>query len=313
MVRRWVLSLQRDGRIVRQGNENKEIQIYRYVAKGIFDSFLWQIQEQKLTYISQVMTGKAITRTVDEMSETVLDASEIKAVATGNPLLADKMRLDNEIAKLRMLQSSYLNERELLKRSIDQIYPSMIKSGEQHMATLQEDIQRYKDNDPDEFSIVIDGKEYTERSKAGEVFESATFLYMRSPDFVEIGEYKGFKISVRKSELAYGSLQLRLDGKGHYDLLVDPSTQIGSIRRLENKISQLPEMLQEVAEEVQETKEKMESAEEQIKQPFSHAQELQEKVLRQQEIQSEIEASLTKEKEHSSIIEKEDGFEIDIS
>lgn len=285
---------QRDGRIVRQGNENKEIQIYRYVAKGTFDSFLWQIQEQKLTYISQVMTGKAITRTVDEMSETVLDASEIKAVATGNPLLADKMRLDNEITKLRMLQSSYLNERELLKRSIDQIYPSMIKSGEQHMATLQEDIQRYKDNDPDEFSIVIDGKEYTERSKAGEVFESATFLYMRSPDFVEIGEYKGFSFSVRKSELSYGSLQVRLHGKGHYDLLVDPSTQIGSIRRIENKINQLPEMLQEAAEEVQETKEKMESAKEQIKQPFSHAQELQEKVLRQQEIQSEIESSLNK-------------------
>ncbi|MBO6420069.1 SNF2-related protein [Enterococcus gallinarum] len=285
---------QRDGRIVRQGNENKEIQIYRYVAKGTFDSFLWQIQEQKLTYISQVMTGKAITRTVDEMSETVLDASEIKAVATGNPLLADKMRLDNEITKLRMLQSSYLNERELLKRSIDQIYPSMIKSGEQHMATLQEDIQRYKDNDPDEFSIVIDGKEYTERSKAGEVFESAAFLYMRSPDFVEIGEYKGFSFSVRKSELSYGSLQVRLHGKGHYDLLVDPSTQIGSIRRIENKINQLPEMLQEAAEEVQETKEKMESAKEQIKQPFSHAQELQEKVLRQQEIQSEIESSLNK-------------------
>jgi N12 class adenine-specific DNA methylase len=297
---------QRDGRIVRQGNENKEIQIYRYVAKGTFDSFLWQIQEQKLTYISQVMTGKAITRTVDEMSETVLDASEIKAVATGNPLLADKMRLDNEIAKLRMLQSSYLNERELLKRSINQTYPAMIKSAEQHVSILQEDIQRYEENNPKEFAITIDGKKYTERSKAGEIFESATLLYMRSPDFVEMGEYKGFKFSVRKSELAYGSLQLRIEGRGHYDLLVDPSTQIGSIRRIENKINQLPEMLQEAKDEVVETKEKMESAKEQIKQPFIHAQELQEKVLRQQEIQSEIESSLSKKTDTQAITDEKE-------
>lgn len=252
------------------------------------------------------MTGKAITRTVDEMSETVLDASEIKAVATGNPLLADKMRLDNEIAKLRMLQSSYLNERELLKRSIDQTYPAMIKSAEQHVSILQEDIQRYEENNPKDFAITIDGKEYTERSKAGEIFESATLLYMRSPDFVEVGEYKGFKFSVRKSELAYGSLQLRLEGKGHYDLLVDPSTQIGSIRRIENKINQLPEMLQEAKDEVVETKEKMESAKEQIKQPFSHSQELQEKVLRQQEIQSEIESSLSKKTDTQAITDEKE-------
>ena len=118
------------------------------------------------------------------------------------------------------------------------------------------------------------------------------------------GEYKGFKFSVRKSELAYGSLQLRLEGRGHYDLLVDPRTQIGSIRRIENKINQLPEMLQEAKDEVIETKEKMKSAKEQIKQPFSHAQELQEKVLRQQEIQSEIESSLSKKTDTQTITDE---------
>lgn len=106
---------QRDGRIVRQGNENSEVQIYRYVTKNSFDSYLWQIQEQKLKYITQVMTGKSISRSCDDLDETVLSASEVKAVATGNPLLAEKMHLDIEVTKLRLMKSSWVDEQMVLK------------------------------------------------------------------------------------------------------------------------------------------------------------------------------------------------------
>lgn len=156
---------QRDGRIIRQGNENKEIQIFRYVTKGTFDSFLWQIQEQKQTYISQVMSGKAISRSVDELSETVLDASEVKALATGNPLIAEKMTLDNEISRLRMLQSAFLNEQESLKRKVEQNYPKKIQEMKQSITQLEKDIELSKQYSSNEFQVQLMNMTYDSRAK----------------------------------------------------------------------------------------------------------------------------------------------------
>src|SRR5665647_1547885 len=135
-ARRWVLSLQRDGRILRQGNENLVVNIIRYVTKGTFDAYLWQIQEQKLKYISQVMTSKNISRSCEDMDETVLSAAEVKAIATSNPLLAEKMEVDNEVSRLKLLKGNWNNERLILKRNLESQYPNLIAHCEKKIEAL---------------------------------------------------------------------------------------------------------------------------------------------------------------------------------
>lgn len=287
---------QRDGRIVRQGNENTEVQIYRYVTKSTFDSYLWQIQEQKQTYISQVMTGKAISRSVDELSETVLDASEVKAIATGNPLIAEKMKLDNEITRLRMLQSAHLNEQEGLKRSINESYPQLIQSTKQSIEQLEKDIALANEYSRDEFTIEFQTHMYDSRAEAAEVVNQLCSVYCRSEEYVEVGEYKGFSINLKRSETQFGMVQVRLQSEGgKYTTTLDPEAGIGSIRRIENIIHKLSEQLLEKQESLKETKDKLAIAKKQVGQPFPREEELKEKVAEQTRINTEIEFSLKKQ------------------
>jgi hypothetical protein len=157
---------QRDGRILRQGNENPVVNIFRYVTKGTFDAYLWQIQEQKLKYISQVMTGKSISRSCEDMDETVLSAAEVKAIATSNPLLAEKMEVDNEVARLKLLKANWNNERIILERNIESHYPKMIAHCKEKIVALEKDIVLKNQSVGQEFSMLVDGKTFDERVKA---------------------------------------------------------------------------------------------------------------------------------------------------
>ncbi|WP_436628696.1 helicase-related protein [Enterococcus hirae] len=293
---------QRDGRIIRQGNENKEVQIYRYVTKGTFDSFLWQIQEQKQTYISQVMSGKAISRSVDELSETVLDASEVKALATGNPLIAEKMKLDNEISRLRMLQSAFLNEQESLKRNVEQNYPNQIRAIHQSIHQLEKDINMTKRYSSGKFQVQLMNMIYDSRTDAAQKMEQLCQTYIRSEEFIEVGEYQGFSIHLKRSEMQYGQLEMKLQSEGgRYTTLIDPQAGIGMVRRLENTIQRLPEQIDEKQEQLKETEEKLEIAKNQLGQPFPQEEELKEKVAEQTRINTEIECSLSKKTDAKSI------------
>ena len=293
---------QRDGRIIRQGNENKEVQIYRYVTKGTFDSFLWQIQEQKQTYISQVMSGKAISRSVDELSETVLDASEVKALATGNPLIAEKMKLDNEISRLRMLQSAFFNEQESLKRKIEQNYPKKIQEIKQSITQLEKDIELSKQYSNNEFQVQLMNMTYDSRTEATQKLEQLCQAYNRSEEFIEVGTYQGFSIHLKRSEMQYGQLEMKLQSEGgRYTTLIDPQAGIGMVRRLENTIQRLPEQIDEKQEQLKETEEKLEIAKNQLGQPFPQEEELKEKVAEQTRINTEIECSLSKKIDAKSI------------
>ena len=286
---------QRDGRIIRQGNENKEIQIFRYVTKGTFDSFLWQIQEQKQTYISQVMSGKAISRSVDELSETVLDASEVKALATGNPLIAEKMELDNEISRLRMLQSAFLNEQESLKRKVEQNYPKKIQEIKQSITQLEKDIELSKQHSSNEFQVQLMNMTYDSRTEATQKLEQLCQAYNRSEEFIEVGAYQGFSIFLKRSEMQYGQLEMKLQSEGgRYTTLIDPQAGIGMVRRIENVVQKLPEQVLEKQEQLKETEEKLEIAKKQLGQPFPQEEELKEKVAEQTRINTEIECSLSK-------------------
>ncbi|WP_417296852.1 helicase-related protein [Enterococcus faecium] len=286
---------QRDGRIIRQGNENNEIQIFRYVTKGTFDSFLWQIQEQKQTYISQVMSGKAISRSVDELSETVLDASEVKALATGNPLIAEKMKLDNEITRLRMLQSAFVNEQEGLKQRVEKTYPNQIQEIRKSINQLQKDIDLSKQHSSNEFQVQLMNMTYDSRMEATQKLEQLCQAYNRSEEFIEVGTYQGFSIHLRRSEMHYGQLKMKLQSEGgRYITLIDPQAGIGMVRRIENTIQKLPESLTEKQEELKEIEEKLAIAKKQLGQSFPQEEELKEKVAEQTRINTEIECSLSK-------------------
>ncbi|EOZ5830426.1 helicase-related protein, partial [Enterococcus hirae] len=296
---------QRDGRIIRQGNENKEIQIFRYVTKGTFDSFLWQIQEQKQTYISQVMSGKAISRSVDELSETVLDASEVKVLATGNPLIAEKMKLDNEISRLRMLQSAFLNEQESLKRKVEQNYPKKIQEIKQSITQLEKDIELSKQHSSNEFQVQLMNMTYDSRTEATQKLEQLCQAYNRSEEFIEVGAYQGFSIFLKRSEMQYGQLEMKLQSEGgRYTTLIDPQAGIGMVRRLENVVQKLPEQVLEKQEQLKETEEKLEIAKNQLGQPFPQEEELKEKVAEQTRINTEIECSLSKKTDRHSTDEE---------
>ncbi|HFD1815976.1 TPA: helicase-related protein, partial [Enterococcus hirae] len=296
---------QRDGRIIRQGNENKEIQIFRYVTKGTFDSFLWQIQEQKQTYISQVMSGKAISRSVDELSETVLDASEVKALATGNPLIAEKMKLDNEISRLRMLQSAFLNEQESLKRKVEQNYPKKIQEIKQSITQLEKDIELSKQHSSNEFQVQLMNMTYDSRTEATQKLEQLCQAYNRSEEFIEVGAYQGFSIFLKRSEMQYGQLEMKLQSEGgRYTTLIDPQAGIGMVRRIENVVQKLPEQVLEKQEQLKETEEKLEIAKKQLGQPFPQEEELKEKVAEQTRINTEIECSLSKKTDRHSTDEE---------
>lgn len=272
------------------------------MTKGTFDSFLWQIQEQKQTYISQVMSGKAISRSVDELSETVLDASEVKALATGNPLIAEKMKLDNEISRLRMLQSAFLNEQESLKRNVEQNYPNQIRAIHQSIHQLEKDINMTKRYSSGKFQVQLMNMIYDSRTDAAQKMEQLCQTYIRSEEFIEVGEYQGFSIHLKRSEMQYGQLEMKLQSEGgRYTTLIDPQAGIGMVRRLENTIQRLPEQIDEKQEQLKETEEKLEIAKNQLGQPFPQEEELKEKVAEQTRINTEIECSLSKKTDAKSI------------
>lgn len=205
---------QREGRILRQGNKNDQVNIYRYVTKDTFDSYLWQIVEQKQKFISQVMTSKSIARNCEDIDETVLSFAEVKALATGDPRIKEKMDIDNEVARLKVLKSSYDNQRYTLEDNFTYKYPRLIKDEEQRLECIIKDIEKRNMNITDKFSININGKLFDEREKAGTVLKSFYNKIEQGKEF-HIGTYQGFNLLLRKSIL-YESYDLIIHGNQKY-------------------------------------------------------------------------------------------------
>lgn len=160
---------QREGRGIRQGNENSEIAVYRYVTKGTFDAYNWSLVENKQRFISQVMTSKAVSRTCEDIDEATLSYAEIKAVATGNPLIREKMELDNDVQRLKLLKSSYDNQRYGLQDNFMIRYPKLIKAAEEKLSCVKEDVKTRDAQliESPDFAIKIGGATYTERADGG--------------------------------------------------------------------------------------------------------------------------------------------------
>jgi len=279
---------QRDGRILRQGNENPKINIFRYVTKGTFDAYLWQIQEQKLKYISQVMTGKSISRSCEDMDETVLSAAEVKAIATSNPLLAEKMEVDNEVARLKLLKANWNNERLILKRNIETHYPNLIEHCKQKIGALEKDIQMKNETLGQGFSMQIDGKNFDERAKAGErlfIFSKIQDLSVNG-DSQELGEYRGFKLGLIRT--AFDQMEIQIKGSFSYRIELGDS-EIGSITRIENCVEKIEHLLLQTNQKLEDTNIQMEEAKKEVEKPFDYEDRLAEFSARQAEINTKLE------------------------
>ena len=287
---------QRNGRGVRQGNENPEIMIKQFVAKGTFDAYLWQIQEQKLRYITQILTRKHIARSCEDVDETVLSAAQFKAAATDNPMVAQKMELENRVTELKILRGAWSNEQLSLERKISTIYPGQIKRYEKEIDQIGEDIKLLNQSAGSDFSIVLDGKRYTERSEAGEAFGLLYRMIKEgakddSEEF-EIGAYRSFPLYL---SVGYVS-RLVLRYNHHYTTEVGTSA-LGAITRIEHLAERIPGYLKEAQRELEEVQKQLAVAQQQVGQPFIYEDELSEKVAQLTEINTKLEFESLQESE----------------
>lgn len=276
--------IQRSGRIIRQGNKNPEVDIYRYVTEGTFDAYLYQLVENKQRFISQIMTSKTPVRFAEDIDETALSYAEIKALAAGNPDIIEKTELDTQVAKLKLLKQNYLSEKYALEDKVIKYYPNEIKRLENRIEDMKEDIEAFNNNNTPDNSFEkmnIKGTDFTERKEAGEkIIEICKS--MTNPEPLEIGEYKGFKIILSFDTMGrkfYASMKNNLSYKT--ELGSDPS---GNITRIDNVLNGIETRLSSIENNLEDTKKNYESAKKEIEKPFPQEEELKTKSKRLDEL-----------------------------
>lgn len=275
---------QRLGRIVRQGNENEEVEIYRYVTEGTFDAYLYQLVENKQKFIAQIMTSKAPVRVADDVDETALSYSEIKALATGNPLIIEKCNLDMEVARLNMLKASHLNQVYALEELVYRKYPEEITRLTERIAGYEQDVALVADHPKAQegfCGMEVDGKHYTEKEDAGKAIIDVC-TRMTGSDAVLLGQYRGFSMV-----LAYDgrSNEYRITLKGTLSHTVTLGADVfGNITRLDNALENLPKALESEQAKLAETNAQLENARTELAAPFAREEELAEKTKRLKEL-----------------------------
>ena len=275
---------QRAGRIVRQGNENSDVYIYRYVTENTFDAYLWQTIENKQKFISQIMTGKTPVRVAEDVDESSLSYAEIKALATGNPMIKEKMDLDNKVTKLKMLEANYRANRYRLEDRITKEYPTEIEKTEKLINAVREDIaatEPKKEGDEKFTSIILNGVRIEDKKTAGEKLLEA-IKNIPIYDRREIGKYRNFILeagySFMRNEYTF-TLKGRAVHSGAFGSSAD-----GNITRLDNVIDKISESLGRLEEKLEIAKEHLNSAKAEFEKPFDKADELKEKSARLAEL-----------------------------
>ena len=295
---------QRAGRIVRQGNENSKVEIYRYVTENTFDAYLWQTIENKQKFISQIMTSKTPVRVAEDIDESALNYAEIKALATGNPLIKEKMDLDMEVSKLSMLEADYKSNLYRLEDNIIKKYPIKIKKAEERIKNLKEDIENVapKGNTEDKFTFIeLSGRKIYDKKEAGEQLLRSIKGLGYSDELTKIGSYRGFELFCYFDtyEKSYEGV-LKNKEKHYIDFGKDA---FGNITRMDNLLDKkIPEILSKEEEKLQNYKEEFENAKEEIKRPFAKNEILKEKRERLNKLNKLIEKmSKNKKKDFRNI------------
>lgn len=286
---------QREGRILRQGNMNDEVYIYRYVTKGTFDSYMWGLVENKQKFISQIMTSKSVSRSCEDVDETVLSFAEVKALATGNPLIKQKMDIDNEVRRLKVLKSAYDSQRYSLQDDFTIRYPKLITDLKQKIECIIKDIERRDMNSSEDFSINIGGKVFEERQDAGIMLESFYPKAQKDNLEINVGSYKGFEILLKGSFFS-DRPKLILHGNLKYSIELGSSPH-GNMTRIENAINSLEAKISAYETKLEEYKKNMEQSKIEYHKPFQYEQELKDKIKRQFELNAELDIDKGKKDE----------------
>ncbi|MDO5714215.1 MAG: helicase-related protein [Tissierellia bacterium] len=277
---------QRAGRIVRQGNENDEVHIFRYVTEHTFDAYLFQILENKQKYISQIMTSKTPVRVAEDVDEATLNYAEIKALATGNPLIKEKMDLDVEVSKLKMLEANFKSNLYKLEDKIHKSYPKEIERLKTEIAKIEKDVnktERYNEGENKFTSMTIDGKKIKDKKIAGEeLLKKIKKIKVNSEEGMELAEYRNFKIYGKYNSM-FNQYSIIVEGNGKYygEFGTDP---IGNITRLDNILDKLPERIEQTKNKLNNVEEQLENAKIEVKKEFPQRQLLHDKNQRLLEV-----------------------------
>ena len=276
---------QRSGRIVRQGNENPQVDIYRYVTEQTFDAYLYQLVEGKQKFASQIMTSKSPVRSAEDIDETALSYAEIKMLATGNPYIKEKMDLDIQVQKLKMLKSNFLSEKYGLEDKVIKFYPQQIAYLKSRVEGLTKDVETAKLHpkpiDEQPLGMMVSGVSYSEKAEAGQAIINAC-KSMNSPDAIPLGEYRGFQM-----ELYFDTVQrnyvVKLKGETSRDVPLGDDAH-GNIVRIDNGIERFEEALADTKNSLENTEKQFETAKQEIEKPFAKEEELRAKTARLDEL-----------------------------
>ena len=299
---------QREGRIIRQGNHNKKVHIFRYVTESTFDSYMWQLIENKQKFISQIMTSKAPVRSCEDVDEAALSYAEVKALATGNPAVKEKMALDVDVAKLKLLKANHMNNQYRLEDDIARNFPQQIAKLTEIIDSYKADIAHFSEHkitDPEQFSMEISGKVFTEKKEAG-VALLAVCKDIKSVDAaMDVGSYQGFNMRIQFDSWSKEFiLSVKHESVAKVRLGADA---LGNITRINNLLESYPEKLAEAEQRLETVQEQMTNAKEEVGKPFPKEEELNQKLERLSELNAllnmderedtETEQSESKEKE----------------
>ena len=290
---------QREGRILRQGNENKRVDIFRYVTENTFDSYMWQTIENKQKFISQIMTSKSPVRSCEDVDETALSYAEIKALATGNPHIKEKMDLEIEVSRLKLVKANYLSQKYTLEDSLLKHYPGEIRLAHERIKGYEADVALYEQHRSEDFpGMLLCGTHYAEKKDAGTAILEACKA-MTSPEAKEIGTYRGFTLLLSYDVL---SKVFRMTLRGELSHTVELGSDIhGNIQRMENMFEAFPVRLSACEKVLDTLKEQMENAKAEVEKPFAQEQELSEKTARL----AELDALLNIDKRENDVLDAE--------
>ena len=276
---------QQEGRILRQGNQNDKVKIFRYVTENTFDAYMWQILENKQKFISQIMTSKSPVRACEDVDDTALSYAEIKALATGNPYIKEKMDLDVQVSKLKLLKANHTSQIYRLESDIAKNFPVQISALKERIAGMQIDSQVVKSvdlQDNDTFAMTVGNVLYEDKKEAGEALIAACAGLKAVSTGGKVGEYHGFTLSASYNMFS-NAFELTIKGKCSYKLEIgkDP---VGNMQRIHNTLSSIGRKLTESEQKLETVQQQLATAQEEVKKPFPKEAELNEKIERLSEL-----------------------------
>ena len=276
---------QQEGRILRQGNLNEKVKIFRYVTESTFDSYSWQLIENKQKFISQIMTSKSPVRSCEDIDEATLSYAEVKALATGNPYIKEKMDLDIQVSKLKLLKANHTSQKYRLEDNIAKHYPQQIAAMKERIAGYRTDIQTYMQNKPvdkEAFSMKIGNRVFTDKKEAGAALIDMCRSAKQPNMAVTIGEFQGFKMKVSFDSF-FSKFTINLKGSLSHEVEIgaDP---LGNLQRLSNALESMTGKMAEVEQKLANVEHQLETAKMEVTKPFDKEQELSEKLERLSEL-----------------------------